>query len=232
MASGKRSPRRSSSFAPHLIVMAKSPVAGRVKRRLAAEIGSTPAIGFYRACLSHTLRRLGSDPRWRSYVAISPDGDTRSALWQLLNSSRTARLAQGGGDLGERMQRLFSSMPPGPVIIVGSDIPAISANEIAKAFRLLGKADAVFGPAGDGGFWLVGLKRTPRVLSPFASVRWSSDKALADTLRTLEGTKVAFVATLDDVDGAGDYRRHRPLWQRLIPARPWPRPSRASGSGA
>jgi rSAM/selenodomain-associated transferase 1 len=232
MASGKRSPRRRSSFAPHLIVMAKSPVAGRVKRRLAAEIGSTPAIGFYRACLSHTLRRLGSDPRWRSYVAISPDTDTRLALWQRFNPSRAARLTQGGGDLGERMQRLFSAMPPGPVIIVGSDIPAISANEIAKAFRLLGKADAVFGPAGDGGFWLVGLKRTPRVLSPFASVRWSSDKALADTLRTLEGTKVAFVATLDDVDGAGAYRRHRPLWQRLIPARPWPRPSHASGSGA
>ncbi len=232
MASGKRSPRRCSSFTPHLIVMAKSPVAGRVKQRLAAEIGSTRAIGFYRACLSHTLRRLGSDPRWRSYVAISPDGDAHAPLWQRFNPSRAARLAQGRGDLGERMQRLFSSMPPGPVIIVGSDIPAISANEIAKAFRLLGKADAVFGPAGDGGFWLVGLKRTPRVLSPFASVRWSSDKALADTLRTLEGAKVAFAATLDDVDGAGDYRRHRSLWQRLIQPRLSPRPWRASGSGA
>jgi rSAM/selenodomain-associated transferase 1 len=208
--------------------MAKGPVAGRVKRRLAREIGSTAAIGFYRTCLSHTLMRLCCDRRWRSYVAISPDTDARSRLWRRLNPSRASCLEQGGGDLGARMQRLFCAMPPGPVIIVGSDIPAISAGEIASAFRLLGKADAVFGPAADGGFWLVGLKRTPLVLSPFGSVRWSSAKALADTLANLKGTKVALAATLDDVDGAGDYRRHRPRWQRLIPSRPWPRPPRAS----
>lgn len=115
------------------------------------------------------------------------------------------------------MQGIFRALPPGPAIIVGSDIPAISAGAIAEAFRLLGRADAVFGPASDGGYWLVGLKRVPRVLTPFASVRWSSETALADTLANLEGKKIAFVATLSDVDDAWACRRHRRRWQRLIP---------------
>ena len=117
---------------------------------------------------------------------------------------------------GHRMQRIFRTLPPGPAIIVGSDIPAISAGEIAGAFKLLGKADAVFGAAPDGGYWLLGLKRAPRVLAPFACVRWSSEKALSDTLANLDGKKIAFVASLSDVDGADAYRRYRRQWQRLI----------------
>lgn len=130
------------------------------------------------------------------------------------------------------MHRLFRTVPPGPAIIVGSDIPAISAGEIAKAFRLLGEADAVFGPASDGGYWLVGLKRVPRVLSPFAAVRWSTENALADTLANLPGRKVAFVATLADVDDAGACYRHRRYWQRLVAPRSLAPPRRASRNAA
>jgi rSAM/selenodomain-associated transferase 1 len=210
----RRRPALSSTFAPRLIVMAKSPAAGRVKRRLSREIGMIGAIGFYRACLANTLARLQGDPRWDFYVAISPDRDAFSAR---LRRSRAKLLAQGGGDLGTRMQRIFASLPPGPAIIVGGDIPAISASSIAQAFRLLGNADAVFGAAPDGGYWLVGLKRTPRLIAPFASVRWSSQHALADTLANLEGKHVAFAATLSDVDEGHACRSLRPQWQRLIP---------------
>lgn len=199
--------------------MTKSPVAGQVKKRLAAEIGSTPAINFYRTCLSHTLLRLARDPRWRTYVAVAPDRDLRSPLWARLANASVIRAPQGAGDLGMRMQRLFRLLPPGPAIIVGSDIPAISAAGVAKAFRLLGQADAVFGPAPDGGYWLVGLKRTPRQLSPFTGVRWSSDKALPDTLRNLKGRKVTFAATLADADEEQTWRGSRRQWQRLIQPR-------------
>jgi rSAM/selenodomain-associated transferase 1 len=195
--------------------MAKTPLAGRVKRRLAREIGTSGAIGFYRACLANTLFRLQGDPRWDFYVAISPDQDASSALW--LRRSRAKPLAQGGGDLGTRMQRIFASLPPGPAIIVGSDIPAISASEIADAFRLLGKADAVFGATPDGGYWLVGLKRTPRLIAPFAAVRWSSEYALADTLANLKGKRIAFASTLFDVDEGRAYLSLRRQWQRLVP---------------
>jgi rSAM/selenodomain-associated transferase 1 len=195
--------------------MAKSPIAGGVKRRLAVSIGAVPAARFYRTCLAHTLLRLGYDPRWRMLLAISPDGDVNAPYWP----RGFERLPQGNGDLGVRMQRLFRRLPPGPAIIVGSDIPAIAPSHIASAFRLLGNADAVLGPAPDGGYWLVGLRRAPRVLAPFAQVRWSSRQALADTLRNLEGHRVAFAATLADVDTKDDYRASRASFERLIPPR-------------
>jgi len=114
------------------------------------------------------------------------------------------------------MQRLFQLLPPGPVIIVGSDIPAIGPAHIARAFRLLGRADVVLGPARDGGYWLIGMKRIPRVLAPFASVRWSSRHALADTLVNLEGKRVAVAAELNDVDTRQGYRAENMLAERLI----------------
>jgi rSAM/selenodomain-associated transferase 1 len=192
--------------------MAKSPRAGSIKRRLAASIGAVSAARFYRTCLAHTLMRLGRDPRWRTVIAVSPDNEVGAPHWP----RGIERVPQGHGDLGMRMQRLFRRPPPGPAIIVGSDIPTINPSAVARAFRLLGSADAVFGRAPDGGYWLVGLRRAPRVLSPFARVRWSSAHALADTLRNLEGRRVAFAATLSDVDTEEDYRASRGDFERLI----------------
>jgi len=114
------------------------------------------------------------------------------------------------------MQRLLTRLPPGPVVIVGSDIPALSPSLLAGAFKCLGSADAVIGRATDGGYWLIGLKRSPKVLSPFADVRWSGPHALADTLANLEGKRVAFVATLRDVDTKADLQRERPKAERFI----------------
>jgi rSAM/selenodomain-associated transferase 1 len=183
--------------------MAKSPRLGAVKRRLAAEIGGSEAIRFYRTCLAHTLMRLGTDPRWRTLLAVTPDRDVTEPFWQGGSWARIERLPQGHGDLGARMQALFVRLPPGPVVIVGSDIPGIGRADIAMAFSLLGSADVVLGPAQDGGYWLIGLKRRPRVARPFANVRWSSPHALADTLANLTGCRVAFAPTLRDVDGGG-----------------------------
>jgi uncharacterized protein len=73
------------------------------------------------------------------------------------------------------------------------------------AFRALGRADAVFGPAADGGYWLVGLSPR-RPARPFAGVRWSSEHALTDTLGNFPGRRFARLRTLQDVDTAADYR--------------------------
>ncbi|HET7852751.1 MAG TPA: TIGR04282 family arsenosugar biosynthesis glycosyltransferase, partial [Methyloceanibacter sp.] len=200
-------------YAARLIVMAKSPGAGRSKRRLAASVGAIQATRFYRACLAHTLMRLGRDPRWKTMLAVSPDRDIGAALWP----RGVKRLPQGHGDLGRRMQRLLRNLPPGPAIIVGSDIPAITPSDIACAFRLLGTADAVLGRAPDGGYWLIGLRRAPRLLEPFAGVRWSGPHALADTLGNLEGQHVTFAATRSDVDTEEEYCKLRENWERLIP---------------
>jgi rSAM/selenodomain-associated transferase 1 len=206
---------RGAAFSPRLVIMAKSPVLGLAKRRLGREIGDATAIRFYRSCLAHTVLRLASDPRWQTLLAVAPDKDVAQRFWP--SPLRAPLLPQGGGDLGERMQRLFTRLPPGPAIIVGSDIPAISALHVAQAFRLLGRADAVLGPAPDGGYWLIGLRRTPRILAPFAGVRWSDQHALADTLANLKGKRVAFAATLGDVDSGEAYRRELRDAERLVP---------------
>ena len=97
-------------------------------------------------------------------------------------------------------------------VLVGCDIPGLGRADIAAAFKALGRADAVFGPAEDGGYWLVGLgpRRPP---APFAGVRWSTEHALADTLANCRGHRVALLRRLRDVDTAADLaalRRSRP----------------------
>jgi uncharacterized protein len=116
---------------------------------------------------------------------------------------------QGPGGLGARMQRLMDRLPPGPVVIIGSDIPGIARRDIAAAFHALGAGDAVFGPADDGGYWLVGQRRMPRILRLFDAVRWSSRHTLADTLANVEGRRVCLLRSAADVDGAADYLRWR-----------------------
>jgi glycosyltransferase A (GT-A) superfamily protein (DUF2064 family) len=114
------------------------------------------------------------------------------------------------------MQRIMEQMPPGPVVIVGTDIPALRPAHIAKAFSCIGRHDAVFGPARDGGYWLVGLRRRPRVVRAFGGVRWSSAYALADTLANIEGLRIAYLATLSDVDDARDLAASRGGFGRRV----------------
>jgi uncharacterized protein len=178
--------------------MAKAPVAGAVKTRLAREIGVAQATRFARGSAVALLERVGHDPRWRTILAVTPDAEAAPPCWP----PWVPRMPQGRGDLGARMQRIFDVLPPGPVLIVGTDVPGIRPSHIAQAFRLLGGHDAVLGPAADGGYWLVGLRRRPRTLQIFADVRWSGPHALADTLANLEGCSVALAATLSDVDDA------------------------------
>lgn len=192
--------------------MVKAPVAGQVKTRLARETGTVRATQFYRHTAAALIARLAPSRHWRTILAVAPDNASVPACWR----RGVARWEQGRGGLGQRMQRILDRAPPGPVIIVGTDIPAIRPAAIAAAFAALGRADAVVGPAADGGYWLVGLRRTPRVLRPFADVRWSTRHALTDTLANLAGRPVARAATLSDVDGLQDLLRQRGHHGRLV----------------
>jgi rSAM/selenodomain-associated transferase 1 len=193
----------------HLAIMVKAPEAGRVKSRLAAAIGAVEALRCYRVLLEGTVRRLASDRRWVTWLAVTPDGAApRLAAWGRAIAP-VAVCGQGPGGLGERMQRVMDTLAPGPVVIVGSDIPEIGRSDIAAAFRALGAADAVLGPAADGGYWLIGQRRAPRRLRLFDGVRWSSEHALADTLANLEGFKVSHLRRLADLDDEAAYLRWR-----------------------
>jgi hypothetical protein len=183
-----------------LAVFVKAPEVGRVKSRLAAGIGAVEAARVYRAFVAALLRRLARDRRWRTTLWVAPDRAARPGRrWAVPAAVRP----QGGGDLGRRMARPFRELPPGPVVLVGSDIPELGPAQVAAAFALLGRSDAVFGPARDGGYWLVGLRRRRRL--PFAGVRWSTAHALADTLANLGTARVALLAPLADIDDAADY---------------------------
>jgi rSAM/selenodomain-associated transferase 1 len=183
-----------------LILFARAPRLGTGKKRLARDIGALAALRFERLMLARSLRRLGRDRRWRLRLAVTPDRAARN--WP-------GAMPQGSGDLGERMRRALAACPPGPAVLIGSDIPGLTATHIAEAFALLGRHDVVFGPANDGGFWLVGCRhRPPR----FGQVRWSSPQALGDVLSNLSRThSVGFAARLDDVDDGASFHRYKEL---------------------
>lgn len=192
----------------HLVLFVREPCYGVGKRRLARDIGDAAAVRFERMMLARLSRRLGQDGRWRLRLAVTPDRARRRArLWP----RGTALAGQRGGDLGTRMRRALATCPPGPAILVGGDIPALAATHIAAAFRLLGRCDLVFGPAADGGFWLVGARRCPRLPPLFGRVRWSRPDTLAQVLANLpDRVAVGFAARLEDVDDAAAYRRLAP----------------------
>jgi rSAM/selenodomain-associated transferase 1 len=183
-----------------LIVFLKAPRFGAVKTRLARDIGALAAWRFYRRTCAATVRRL-ADPRWELVLAVTPDG-ARIGL------SADRVMGQGRGDLGARMANVLA--PHAPAVLVGGDIPELRATHVAAAFQALaGGADLVFGPAADGGFWLVGTRRRlPRGL--FAGARWSTPHALSDVLANAPPQmKVALVETLRDVDDGAAYAAQR-----------------------
>jgi rSAM/selenodomain-associated transferase 1 len=195
----------------NLVVFMRAPRLGRVKRRLARDIGAVAAWRFHRIAAARLLRRLAGPGRsgrpggWRCWLAVTPDRDVEAVgrwagrPWQAL--------AQGPGDLGQRMGRVMAALPPGPVVIVGADIPDLTAAHVAAAFRRLGDHDWVIGPAEDGGYWLIGARRRPHLRLPFEGVRWGGAHALADTLAGLGQASVAKLEILRDVDRGADLAR-------------------------
>ncbi|MBT0957493.1 glycosyltransferase [Alphaproteobacteria bacterium KMM 3653] len=186
---------------PTLVIMVKEPRPGRVKTRLGGDIGLTAAAWWFRHQCAALIRRL-DDPRWHTVLAVAPDrAGIQSRVWP----AHLPRWPQGGGDLGDRMARMMRRAGPGPVMVIGADIPGITPAHIAAGFAALGRHDAAFGPAPDGGYWSVGLARGGHIpAGMFQGVRWSSEHALADSIATLPARRIALLATLRDVDRAAD----------------------------
>lgn len=192
---------------PQLVIFVKEPVPGRVKTRLGRSLqrraGMVSAARWFRVQSLRLIRTLAADPRWETAIAVAPDvAGMQSRVWP----AGVRRVPQGGGDLGARMGRIFAAAPPGPVLIIGADIPGITRRHVWSGLRALGQADAVLGPAADGGYWAIGLKRAPRRRPPelFNGVRWSTPQARADTIASLGRARTAMLETLRDVDTADD----------------------------
>ena len=197
---------------PTLAIFLKEPRPGRVKTRLAREIGAIEAAWWFRHQSARLIARVARDRRWRTVLAVTPDAEAlQSRVWP----ADLARAPQGPGDLGRRMTRFLraesgTGVPPGPVAVIGADLPGLRPRHLAQAFRLLARHDAVLGPATDGGYWLIGLGNR-RAVPPdlLAGVRWSTEHALTDTLARLGRLDTVLAARLRDVDTAEDLRRAR-----------------------
>ncbi len=185
---------------PRLIVMVKQPRPGRVKTRLAHDIGRIEATWWYRHHVAGLLREV-EHPRWDTVLAVAPDRAVAARDWP----SHLPRIPQRRGDLGTRMTRALRLPHNGPVCLIGSDISGLRKHHIRRAFGLLGQTPAVFGPSPDGGFWLIGL-RSPNAAPAgfFQNVRWSSEHTLADSVASLKGMRYALADRLNDVDTVAD----------------------------
>lgn len=182
------------------MIFTRRPAWGAGKKRLAAELGELGALRFQRFANQQLLRRLYGDRRWRTWVATSPTGHSD---WLKGAMSRP----QGRGELGVRLVRVIGGLPKGWVVVIGGDAPGVHAGDIATAFHSLGAAEAVFGPAPDGGYWLVGLRDASLAARAFTNVRWSSPVTLADTVANLRGRRIAMLRTLEDVDDGASHAR-------------------------
>jgi len=178
--------------------MARTLVLGRVKQRLAADIGNIGAWRFYRQTLARTLRLAGTLPG--CCVWLDATGAPRA-----MPAGRYRLRHQVRGDIGERMESSLRSLPPGDAILIGTDIPGIERRHLLRAFAALRQAPVVFGPTADGGFWLVGVRRVPGVPRPLfrPGIRWSTGHALADAVVGLQRA-YRLVDRLRDVDRAAD----------------------------
>lgn len=187
---------------PTLVVMAKAPLLGGGKTRLAADVGPVEAWRVNRRLQARTMRVAG-DPRWSTILSLAPRAAlplTLPGIWP----SWLPRERQQGSDLGARLAHALR--PRRWVAVIGTDALGLTRAHIAAAFAALRRAPFAIGPAVDGGFWLFAARSGRDAAAAMAGVRWSTPQAAADVIGNLGGRPVERLATLRDVDTAADLK--------------------------
>ena len=178
---------------PALAIMVKAPRPGQVKTRLVPPLSHDEAASLYRCFLKDIFSKLSSIADTDIFVAYAPEGSIGEI--KPLAPEGFFYFPQEGMDLGERMSNVFkrlSSSGYGAVAIIGSDAPDIPVEYIEDAFKALdGKgADAVFGPASDGGYYLAALKRPLPAL--FEGMEWSTRTVMEKTIERLDSLSISW----------------------------------------
>ena len=195
----------------HLIVFAKEPVPGRVKTRLASVLGDEEAAVLHQTLTARTLRVAADAGPDVLELCCTPD-HAHPILTALAGGTGARLTAQGAGNLGNRMARAVGRVLAGEVsvVIVGTDCPVLSTAYLHQAGQALaGGADAVLGPAEDGGYVLIGLRRYAPGL--FDGIRWGGVEVYDAQRRRLRqaGFRCVELPTLWDVDRPADLERYR-----------------------
>ncbi len=202
-----------------LIVMAKAPVPGFAKTRLIPALGADGAAQLAARLLEHTLREARAAQLCAVILACAPDA-THDAFTAQQRQGGVALVAQGDGDLGARMQRQFErALARGAerVIVIGTDAPALDAAMLRRAADALADSDAVFVPAADGGYALIGLRRV--LPSLFEAMPWSTSAVMATTRERLSQAAMRHVELpqVHDIDDPADLVHLPPGWLQAEP---------------
>lgn len=203
-----------------VIVFAKAPVAGLAKTRLVPALGPEGAAALAARMLRHALAQAVEAGVGPVELCGAPDGQ-HPALVSAAAACGVPLTAQGGGDLGLRMHGALARalMQHGRALVIGTDAPSLDASMLRDAAARLHDHDAVFVPALDGGYALVGLRRAdPRV---FTGIAWSTASVMEATRQRLRdaGLRWAELPPVADIDEPQDLQ-HLPAAWREGPARP------------
>ena len=186
-----------------LIIFLRAPELGKVKTRLAATVGDVKALTIYQTLTEIALDVSAKVAALRLlYFYPYVDKEIASA-----HSPGFRCLVQKGSDLGEKMSHAFDECLKqcDKAVIIGTDCPYIQPELIEEAFLSLDQVDIVIGPAIDGGYYLLGMKKFHQ--SIFTDVPWSTDRVLEETLKRIEkkGLRYLLLATLSDIDLEEDW---------------------------
>jgi hypothetical protein len=201
-----------------LAIMARYPVAGEVKTRLARHLGSETACVLYRAFIDDLRLRFSTGPRRLVWMFHPPDRDFASLVGPGAHC-----LPQVGDALGERMKNCFDQLcteDRAPVLMIGADVPHVRDEWLNEAEKRLSEADVVLGPSSDGGYYLIAMRRPHDV---FSGVIMSTPQVLADTLAKAKAQqlRVELLPSSFDIDEIADLQRLRcalaedPTWPQL-----------------
>lgn len=197
----------SSTAHDSLIVFTRLPQAGKAKTRLIPQLGAEGAAALQRRMTQHTVGRAwacaAADQSLRLRIAYEGGSESEMRAWL----GPLAFIPQGEGDLGQRMSRCIQrEFDAGArnVIIIGTDCPRLNEARINEARRALQHTPLVFGPAEDGGYYLIGLSRPMPFL--FEAMVWSTDQVLADSQERArqQNIEAALLPVLPDVDLPAD----------------------------
>lgn len=190
-------------------MMARAPVPGRCKTRLAAAIGDAAAARLYAAMIADSIDAYSRAGAKRNVVIAAPEHEGLRALQAVVPRSWEV-ISQAGGELGERLANAFRALQTegAAVVLVGSDSPTVPIQPIAEAFdRLHGSGRALIGPTDDGGYYLIGL--TTLELEIVRHIPWSTHRVLETTLAGCAALSLTaeLLPRWYDVDDAKDLER-------------------------
>jgi len=191
-----------------VIVFARYPNKGKVKTRLAKEIGEETALKFYKSCAENTFeecKKLKSESILLYLYYSDVKDKTFITKWAgfdfIINP-------QSGTSLGEKMKNAFDEVLSKGIkkaVIIGSDVPDINTKIIKDSFDILNYADAVIGPSTDGGYYLLGMKKVYDYL--FEDIKWSTNSVFAETCNRIIKNKLTYfvLPKLIDIDVKEDF---------------------------